>query len=321
MPRLLFFLLLVFFSCFLRANNVIKKKAIIFTKSEKINEHTTRIPFKLVDHLIVVEAEIHGQKGNFIIDTGSEAMILNKVHFNNLNKHQKKDNQSYGILEAVDNPYEKQIKDFVLENFKLESINSDVIDLSHIEHSKKVKLLGIIGFSVLKEYEVFIDLYLNQITLSKVDRDGNKLDKDVYLEEIVDSLNFTLKNHTIILYGDVNNQKVKFGLDTAAEFNQISKNLNKEILKNFIPKKRLTLVGAGNRKIEVMAGKMHRVRLSETLFFGPMNTVLTNFSQMNKAFGTDLDGILGYEFFKTKRTIINYHKEMLYFIEYPITQH
>ncbi len=318
------FLLLIFFlgySSSLMANDVIKKRSIIFTKSERINEHTTRIPFKLVDHLIVVEAEIHGQKGNFIIDTGSEAMILNKVHFDNLYKHQKKNNQSYGVLEAVDNPYEKQVKDFVLENFKLESLNSDVINLSHIENSKKIKLLGIIGFSVLKDYEVFVDLHLNQITLSKVDKLGNKLDIDVYLEEIVDSLSFTLKNHTIILYGNVAGHPVKFGLDTAAEFNQINKNLNKEILKYFIPKKRLTLVGAGNKKIEVMAGKMHRVKLSETIFFGPMNTVLANLSRMNEAFGTNLDGVLGYEFFKNKRTIINYQKETLYFINYPLTRH
>ena len=318
MPRILFFILFFGLSCFSMANDVIKKKAIIFTKSEKINAYTTRIPFKLVDHLMVVEGQIHGQTGNFIIDTGSEAMILNKVHFNNLYQHQKKDNPSYGVLEAVDNPYEKHIKDFVLENFKLDAINSDVINLTHIESSKKIKLLGIIGYSVLKDYEVFIDLHLNQITLSKVDDLGNKLDPNVYLEEIVDSLSFSLKNHTIVLHGHVEGYKLKLGLDTAAEFNQINKNLNKDVLKYFIPKKRLTLVGAGNKKIEVMAGKMHRVSLSESIYFGPMNTVLTNLNRMNEAFGTDLDGVLGYEFFKQKRTIINYQKEKLYFINYPL---
>ena len=39
---------------------------------------------------------------------------------------------------------------------------------------------------------------------------------------------------------------------------------------------------------------------------------------MNEAFGTNLDGILGYEFFAQKRTIINYQKEKLYFINYPL---
>lgn len=321
MSRLLFLILFFCFSHIVRGNDAIKKKSIIFTKSEKINEHTTRIPFKLVDHLMVVEVEIHNQKGNFIIDTGSETMILNKVHFNNLYANQKKQQLSYGVMESIDNSYSKQVKNFVLENFKIEELDSDVINLSHIEHSKKIKLLGIIGFSVLKNYEVFIDLHLNQITLSKVDELGNKLDKNAYLETIVDSINFKLKNHTIVIQGEVNNQKVTFGLDSAAEFNQINKNLNKKVLKYFIPKKRLTLVDASNRKIEVLAGKMHRVRLSKTVYFGPMNTVLTNFTRMNEAFGTDLDGVLGYEFFKRKRTVINYQKERLYFINYPMTSY
>ena len=61
-----------------------------------------------------------------------------------------------------------------------------------------MNLLGIIGYSILKDYEVFIDMHLNQMTLSKIDKFGNKLSKKVYLEKIVDSINFTLKNHTII---------------------------------------------------------------------------------------------------------------------------
>ena len=68
-----------------------------------------------------------------------------------------------------------------------------------------------------------------------------------------------------------------------------------------------------------MAGKLHRVKLSETVYFGPMYTVLTNLNNMNNAFGTNLDGVLGYEFFKQKRAIINYQKEKIYFINYPRT--
>ena len=190
-----------------------------------------------------------------------------------------------------------------------------------MQDSKKMNLLGIIGFSILKDYEVFIDLHLNQITLTKVDAYGNKLDKHVYLEKITDSINFNLKNHTIVLNGVINKQNLKFGLDSAAEFNQINKSTNKKALKYFYPKKRLYLVGASNKKIEVVAGKLYRLKLIETIYFGPMDTVLTNLNNMNEAFGTHLDGILGYEFFKQKRTIINYKKEKLYFVNYPISNH
>lgn len=292
--------------------------SIFFPQAEVLDNYTTRIPFKLVDHLIVVKAELLNKKGNFIIDTGSETMILNKVHFPDFYAYQRKNQGASGINQSIENSYERRVKEFALESLKLHDKDSDVIDISHIEKSKKIKLLGIIGYNVLKDYEVFIDLHLNQITLTKVDRFGNKLNDHVYLEKIVDSLSFNLKNHTIIVNGTVNNQKVKFGIDTAAEFNQINRRVNRKVLKYFIPKRRLSLSGVGNKKIEVLAGKLHRVKLSETIYFGPMLTVLTNLNKMNEAFGTQLDGILGYEFFAQKRTIINYQKEKLYFINYPL---
>ncbi|MFY0714270.1 hypothetical protein J1D01_11370 [Seonamhaeicola sp. NFXS20] len=319
MPKLYIILFLLFNINVSLANNGIINP-IKFYKAETINKHTTRIPFKLVDHLMIVEAELLNQKGNFIIDTGAESMILNKVHFSNLYENQRK-RQTTGILNSVEDRYEKQIKEFILHNFTLENKTSDVINLAHIEKTKKIKILGIIGYNILKDYEIFIDMYLNQITLTKVDDLGNKLIKNVYLERIVDSLDFNLKNHTIVVKGTVNNQDLRFGIDTAAEFNQINKSVNKKVLKYFIAKKRLTLTGASNKSIEVLAGKLHRVQLSKSIYFGPMLTVLTNLSKMNEAFGTHLDGILGYEFFAQKRVIINYQKEKLYFINYPLNYH
>ena len=302
---------------FLSATNGMTQ-TIVFPKAEVINEYTIRIPFKLVDHLIVIEAEISNKKGNFIIDTGSETLILNKVHFPEFYEHQRKQSNASGVLQSVESSYEKYIKEFALEHFKIYNKVSDVIDLSHIEHAKKIQLLGVIGYNILKDYEIFIDLYLNQITLSKVDAFGEKWDKNVYLEKIIDSLDFKLKNHTIVINGTVNDQNITFGLDTAAEFNQINKSINKKVLQQFKPIKRLLLSGAASaKKIEVLAGKLYRVKLSETVYFGPMYTVITNLNKMNEAFGTDLDGILGYAFFEQKRTIINYQKKKLYFINYP----
>ncbi len=291
---------------------------IVFSKAEVINEYTARIPFKLVDRLMIVEAEVLGKKGNFIIDTGSETLMLNEVHFSLERHFYSKRKQTSGVIAVIDDTFEKNVKEFILQNFNLKNKTSDIVDLSHIEKSKKINVLGIIGYNILKDYEIFIDMHLNQITLAKVDRYGNTLDKNVYAEKIIDSIDFRLRKHTIVINGTIGVQEVKFGLDSAAEFNQINKRIGKKALKHFYPKKRLVLMGASNNKIEVMAGKLFRVKLSETVYFGPMNTLLTNLNKMNEAFGTDLDGVLGYEFFQQKRTIINYQKEKLYFVGSPI---
>lgn len=295
-------------------------KLLSFPKAEILSEHTTRIPFKLIDNLIVIEAELLDQKGNFIIDTGSETLILNKVHFKAQKPHFGNSRETSGVIDVIDNPLEKRLREFIIKDITIEDKNSDVIDLSHIETSKKIHLLGIIGYDILKDYEVFIDMYLNQMTLSRVNSEGKKLDPREYLEKIIDTVSFRLKKHTIVLEVSVNDEKLKFGLDTGAEYNQLNKRSSKKVLKYFYPNERLILVGASGRKIEVMAGKLYRVKLSDKIYFAPMNTLLTNLNQMNEAFGTSLDGILGYEFFRQQRTIINYKKEKLYFVEFPLNK-
>ncbi|MEH6537289.1 MAG: hypothetical protein V7719_12905 [Psychroserpens sp.] len=318
--RNLFTLLFLAFVMSMHGFSKDNPKMITFPKAEILSEYTTRIPFRLIDNLIVIEAELLDQKGNFIIDTGSETLILNKVHFKTRTPHNRKSRVTSGVNAVIDNPLEKRLREFIIKDLILENKKSDVINLSHIETSKKIHLLGIIGYNILKDYEVFIDMYLNQITLSRVDSKGKRLDQRGYLEKIIDTVDFKLKNHTIVLETYINDQKLKFGLDTAAEYNQLNKRTSKKILKNFFPSKRLMLVGASGKKIEVLAGKLYRVKLSDKIYFAPMNTILTNLNQMNEAFGTSLDGVLGYEFFRQQRTIINYKKEKLYFVKFPLNK-
>lgn len=291
--------------------------SLYFSKAEKLNEFTTRIPFKLVDRLMVIEGQLNDKKGNFIIDTGSEALILNKTYFKTYGFNYEKTGKTSGVLKDL-NPIEKTIRKLSFDNLNLKNQNSDIIDLTHIEKSKRMKLLGIIGYSILKDYEVFVDLYLNQITLSKIDKSGNRIAAEKYLETIVDTVRFSLKKHTIVIEAFVNKEKVTFGLDTGAEFNQINSRIGKKVLRYFYPKKRIRLTGASSKKIEVLYGNLFRVKLNDKNYFGPMKTIVTNLNNMNKAFGTKLDGILGHDFFAQKRVIINYKKEELYFINYPI---
>ncbi len=298
------------------SNAMASGKDNIVLKAEILNENTTRIPFKLVGHLIVVEGELLGKNGNFIIDTGSEKLVLNSVHFPVKSNRKKKSNVS-GVNGSIDNIARKKVDTFQLQNLIVKNVNSDIIDLSHIEKSKNFRLLGIIGFNILKNYEVFIDLYLNQITLFKVDRYGNRLDKRELLEKIGDSIDFKLRKHTIVLSGTIGDKKVKLGLDSGAELNQLNKNVNKKVLQYFTGFRRMFVVGASNRKVEVLVGKLNNVSIKKSFSLMPMNTVLINFDGMHDAYGVFLHGVLGYEFLRQKRTIINYKKEKLYFVDYP----
>ncbi|QCX37824.1 hypothetical protein FF125_05000 [Aureibaculum algae] len=285
-----------------------------FPKAEYIGENTVRIPFKLYDRLIVIEAEIFNRKGNFIIDTGAEKLLLNNVHFDGTN-NKPSDLMHSGVSSEIDEVKIKWLKKILVKDFSIDNVKSNILDLSHIEKTKKMQLFGVIGYDVLRDYEIFIDFYLKQITLSKINNDGDKVDKLPYLEKITDTLNFSLRKHTVVLDSYVNNQKLRFGLDTGAEMNLLDKSVSKKVMKNFKTPKQIVVVGAGKQKRNVLAGKLHKVKLSSTIYCGPMKTIITNLKNMNVAYGTELDGVLGYEFIVTRRMILNYKKKQLYFVK------
>ena len=125
----------------------------------------------------------------------------------------------------------------------------------------------------------------------------------------------------MLLEGTIGQRPATFILDTGAEYNQLNENISHSIKAFFYPTSTLKLTDASGRTKQVTQGKLYRVQLSDSIYFGPMKTVLTNLRQMRQAFGTSADGVLGFEFFKQKRTIINYKKKVLYFIAQPIVSH
>ncbi len=287
---------------------------ISFPKVEILTENTTRIPFKLIDHLIVVEAKVYKKTGDFIIDTGSEGFLLNSVHFSPYNLRSG-NRVGAGINGAIDNVGESKVYTFGLEDFVIKNKNSQIIDFSHLEKSKKMQVLGIIGYEILKDYEVFIDFQLKQITLFKTDQNGNRIDKHLLLEKITDSIDIKVKKHTIVLKCSVNGEKLNFGLDTGAEINLLSKSVPKRVLKKFRPLRRIKMIGMYNKKIEVLAGKLYDLRLKDKLHCSVMRTIVGNLNSMRHAYGMKLDRVLGYDFFAMRRLIINYKKKKLYFIK------
>lgn len=289
---------------------------VYFPNAEYLSENTVRIPFKLVDHLIVIEAEVLKQKGNFIIDTGSESLILNSTHFKNTHSVPSHALHS-GVSSTVEDVRKKWLRQFFVKNFSIDGVQSDIIDLSHIEKNKKIALHGIIGYNVLKGYEVFVDFYLKQLTLSSIDDNGNKLDKLPFLEKITDSISFQLVKHTIVIDGFVNKEKLRLGLDTGAEVNLLDRKASSKVFKKFLNPKKIKVLGAGKKKMEVLAGKLHKLKLTETIYSGPMRTIITDLKSMKSTYGITLDGVLGFEFIAMRRTIINYKKEKLYFVKLP----
>ena len=281
-----------------------------FPQAAVTDVNTIYIPFTLVGQLIMVEASVDTMTGYFMLDTGSEKLILNKEYFEaGPNGRAVAAVGNTGMVDAV---VERYVDSLQLDRLVIRDLSAHLVDLHHIELKKNVRMLGILGYEVYRDFEVFIDFQNRVIVLSRVNKKGMRVDTLAPFERAYDSLDFDLKHHLIVLAAKVNSVRLDLILDSGAELNLIDRHVNRKVLDSFEIIKRVNLIGVGNKDVEVLAGVLHDVRCGNQVS-DKMNTLLTSMDEINTSFNVNVEGVLGYEFLKKRRILINYQKRKLYF--------
>jgi hypothetical protein len=285
---------------------------LVFSNAVQVNPHTVYIPFRLVGRLIAVEARVDTNAGVFFLDTGAERLLLNSNHFST--NRGWREVASTGTTGRVNRVFYNRIDTLYWDGLRLPKQQAHILDLSHIERKKNIRLIGIIGYEVLKEYEVFLDYEKKQIVLTRLDKKGFRLDPEAIWEQAYDSLDFKLAGYMIVLKGEVAGQKLRFALDTGAELNLLDRLVKRKVLDHFDIIKRVNMVGAGQNTVEVLAGTLNELLCGRQKSSG-MRTLLTNLDEMEGSLNVPLDGFLGYEFLYNRRTLINYKRQKLFFFK------
>ncbi|HMR89553.1 MAG TPA: aspartyl protease family protein [Saprospiraceae bacterium] len=267
------------------------------------------VPFTLNGGLIIIQAKINDSIGNFVIDTGAGGLVLNSQHF----KGVRDDSRGYyglsGRGKALTVSYDNAVK---VNDLEFNNVDADVVDLSSIELKKGLKILGLIGFNLLKDYEIMFNYRGRFIALSAVDNKGNVIDPMPYILNKKDSLSFVFGNFIPVIDVTVNGVKKKFGIDSGAEINLLDLKRSKDIMSQFTPIRTISLTGSDGKDSEVIAGRLYRVAILEVYRCATMATVLMNMENLNKIYQSNLDGILGFEFLSPWLFSINYKKQKLY---------
>jgi hypothetical protein len=284
--------------------------ALSFPQGAIADINTVYIPFTLLGQLIMVEATVDTLTGLFILDTGSERLVVNKQHYSP--KPQSMPVVAAGNTGLVSGALGTHVDSARIQFLVMRNLYAHVVDLGHIETKKNTRIAGILGYDVFKSFELFIDFPNRRIVLFRLNAKGDKIEPGQNLDRPHDSLSFTLKKHLIQVDAVVNAVKVKFILDSGAELNLIDRRINRKVLDKFTIIKRVNLAGVGKREVEVLAGVLNDVRVGNQVN-AKMNTLLTSLDHINNAFGTQADGVIGYEFLKSRRTLINYTKRKIYF--------
>jgi hypothetical protein len=255
---------------------------------------TLVIPIKRIQNLIVVEAKIDTIIGNFILDTGSPILVLNKTYFRkgwdaNLSA-------ANATGQSVTPVMRTNVDDFAIRELYFENLPADINDLGHIENHRGIKILGLLGVSLFTSFEMVIDVHKNVMYLHKLDAKGAVPEKErIVKSEPTLKVPFRLIRNSITLDVTVAGKKLVFCVDTGAEANALSSRLPSKILEAFSISKRMILVGTGGTQTEVLLGTVDDMIIGDRSFKN-MHAAITRLDDLGEAYGRSIDGILGSNF-------------------------
>lgn len=286
-----------------------------FPAVEWISPNLMRIPFTLTGTLITVKAKVDTLSGNFIFDTGASELLLNSRYFGGESPQLASLSAAAGVTGTVEHGAPYRIGRFQFEEMIAERLTVSTLNLQHIEKAKRLRLLGLIGFSVFRDYEVIFDYNLLQLVLIRTDKTGKRLEEISEKEYIIHKiLPIRMQGHIAMIemaFGE--KAKLCFGIDSGAEQNLLDHQTSSRLLKaHFDIKKHVKLNGTGRESLEVLAGILHGGRM-DSLAVAPMHTLLTDLTSINEAYGTQLDGVVGYEFLHQQPVGINFRKKTMTF--------
>ncbi len=270
------------------------------------SDHTT-VPFFKADRLIYVEAEVEHQRGYFIVDTGYRGILLNHKYFKGI----QTDRYLMGVNgEGV--AVQGKLIDLRLGSIVERDLYGEVSDLQRLEEQKGLKILGLIGSTFFKKFEIVFDYFNNELTLYRLDRKGRRLTWDWSYRIPSQTVDFKWRGHLPIIDVEVGEHQVRLGIDSGAESNLFDQKILPK-LKSYVKAiHQARIIGLGRKAIQVHVGTLHSIAVG-TIRYSPMRTMFVNLIPFLKDLsGGKVQGLIGYEFLSQYKTGINFRRQEIY---------
>jgi predicted aspartyl protease len=271
------------------------------------------IPFTRAGNLIIIKAHADTLEGNFILDTGAPNLVLNLTYFRDYPITQHHDDVQTGSTGMGTAISRTMIKKFKLGTLNYSRAEADVINLGHIENSKGLKILGLIGMDFFKQCEVIIDYEKSLIYLHHI---GRKEASSYKSEQLNDASTYTtvpidLKDNKIIAYSEMAGKKLRFVIDSGAETNLLDSRLPNKIFEQVEITGRILLAGTGNKKVEAITGDLKGLKIGgQDLESLPV--VITNLEKTCFSLNGCADGVLGFDFLSLNKIGFNFVNRKMY---------
>ncbi len=282
-------------------------QVLLFQKNRFFNTAAVEIfSFGVSKKMVLIEAAVDGKKGLFLFDTGASHLTLNKKHFQD-KKVVNQVGESSNIIEDKVPLQAVKIKQFQFGGIQRKQLLCPIADLSKLENSLGYPILGLIGYDIVKNYQVHLDYIDHLLLLYPKNMEGSS-----YEVQPDYTLDFTLCGHLPVLETNIGlKQKIYLGLDSGASINVLDKSWQNKVADIALrtDKRRFTGAAAGVKEADYVV--FEKMTIDKQFDLNMPGILLTTVG-----IPTDkcvrIDGLIGIDLFTCKRLAIDYETGKLH---------
>jgi predicted aspartyl protease len=274
-----------------------------------ISLNSSTIDFRLAggaQPLILLPVQVNDRGPfDFILDTGAGTSLLSTEVAKELDIKVigSKAGQSAGGEVSVSLA---KVDSLTVAETKLEDVDVGIVDLSHIARTIGARIDGDLGYNFLKHFRVTIDYRDSLLRLDDPKR------VDSFARGAMTEIPFRLANPAkplILVEIHANGRgPFQFAIDTGTSTTAIAPELAQVLGVQTSP------VGAGTTggaPVDFFAGSLQSFQLGGARIDNMAVVVADFFTMLNSAIGAKLDGIVGYNFLRNYKVVIDYPSETL----------
>lgn len=247
--------------------------------------------------MIYLEANLEGQIGEYVLDTGAPGLIINEIP---TTPHEGYTAQSCAeeVVVGV-----RPVNYFSLGSLELERFEAITLDLEHLSAAHEAKVYGLIGYELLKNYTLLLDYTDRQLHL--LDFKVNRA-----IHQPVTSLPFILDGHLPVVEIKVGERTLRLGIDTGSASNILHESWGEE-LDQWGP-------ALPSEEVQGLDQRVQKVHVAELQLVecGAITTdikfLMMDLSHLRQGVDQPLDGLLGYHFLSQYKVAIDYPNKQLF---------
>jgi predicted aspartyl protease len=239
----------------------------------------------------------------FILDTGAGTSLLSSqlAQQLKLNVLGTKEGQSAGGKISVSLA---KVDSLAVGQAKIEDVDVGIVDLGHISKTIGTKIDGDVGYNFLKHFRVTIDYRVSEIRFNDPKR-GESFEKSPKTEV---PLRLASPAKPLVLVDVYANGRgpFQFAIDTGTSTTALAPEVAQQLGIEGSP---IGPITTGGSQVNVTAGNLKSFQVGGARIDDLVVVVADFFAMLSHAVGAKLDGIVGYNFLRNFRVVMDYPSE------------